>query len=154
VAASRQGPELFVDQLTFDLDANGDITGATDTQADVTSAFSFGLRQPLASASLSGSGLPAKTCTFDANFGLISCSDTTIDATATWTGQGPISREVTNQRFKSGGFGETLHFNGTSRAATATGTIGGLTLTASDPQFTSLSTTKSGLIAICIGTSC
>jgi hypothetical protein len=154
VSKSMQGSELFVDQFTANYDANGNFTGATDTSAEVTSGFSFAIKQSLASASLSGSGLPATTCTFDANFNLIGCSATTIDVTATWTGQGPITRAVFNDHFKSDGFSENDHFNGTDRAATATGTVGGLTLSASELQFADLGTANSGTVTVCIGTSC
>jgi len=154
VSKSLEGSELFVDQFTANLDANGNFTGATDTSADVTSGFSFAIQKSLASASTSGSGLPATTCTFDANFNLIGCSATTIDVNATWTGQGPISRAVFNEHFKSDGFSVTDHFNGTDRAATATGTVGGLTLGASELQFADLGTANAGTTVICIGTSC
>jgi hypothetical protein len=154
VSKSMQGSELFVDQFTANFDTNGNFTGATDTSADVTSGFSFATKQTLASASLSGSGLPATTCTFDANFNLIGCSATTIDVTVAWTGQGPISRAVFNDHFKSDGFSENDHFNGTDRAAAATGTIGGLTLSASELQFADLGTANSGTVTVCIGTSC
>lgn len=154
VSKSNQGSELFVDQFTENLDANGNVTGATDTSADVTSGFSFTISQPLASASTSGSGLPATTCTFDANFNLIGCSPTTIDVAAAWTGQGPTLRFVFNQHFKIDGFSEIDHHNGTDRAATATGSIGGLTLTASELVFADLGTAHSGQITVCIGGSC
>jgi hypothetical protein len=154
VSKAKQGSELFVDQFTSTMDANGNFTGATDTSADVTSGFSFALQQPLASASLTGSSLPATACTFDANFNLVGCSATTIDVAATWTGQGPISRGVQNDHFKTDGFSVTDHFNGTDRNATATGTIGGLTLSASDFEFGDLGTTKSGTITVCVGSSC
>lgn len=154
VSESRQGSELFVDQVTYTFDTNGNFTGATVTVADVTSGFSFTVRQPLASASLSGSGLPATTCTYDANFNLIGCTATSIDVTAAWTGQGPITRGVSTDHFKSDGFSETDHSNGTHRAATATGTFNGNTLSASQLQFANLGTTRSGTTTICIGTSC
>jgi hypothetical protein len=154
VSTSTQGSQLFADQFTEHLDANGNFTGATDTSAQVTSGFSFTVRQPLASASLSGSGLPATTCTYDANFNLIGCTATTIDVTAAWTGQGPITRGVFTSHFKSDGFSETSHSNGTFRKATATGTFNGNTLGASDPSVTDLSTTKSGDVTVCIGGSC
>jgi hypothetical protein len=155
VSKSLQGSELFVDQFTANFDANGNFTGATDTSADVTSGFSFAIDKALLrSASVSGSGLSAMTCTFDANFDLIGCSATTIDVTATWTGQGPISRGVFNDHFKSDGFSATDHFNGTDRAATATGTFNGNTLSASDLQFANLGTANAGTTIVCIGTSC
>ena len=155
VSQSTQGSELFIDQFTANFDASGNFTGETDTSADVTSGFSFAIeKRSLASASVSGSGLPATTCTFDANFNLIGCTATTIDATAAWTGQGPITRGVSNDHFKSDGFSERDHFNGTDRNATATGTIAGLTLTASDLEFADLGTTNAGSTTICIGSSC
>jgi len=154
VSTSKQGSELFVDQFTGNLDVNGNFTGGTDTFADVTSGFSFAIHQPLASASTSASGLPATACTFDANLNLIGCSPTTIDLTATWTGQGPIVRGVTNSRFKIDGISETDHFNGTLRTATATGTVAGLTLNESESQASDLGVTNSAVISRCIGLSC
>jgi len=154
VSQSMQGSELFVDQFTGNTDANGNFTGGTDTSADVTSGFSFVTSKSLTSASTSGSGLPATTCTVDANFNLIDCHATTIDVNTSWTGQGTISRGVANDHFKSAGFSVNDHFNGTDRAATATGTVGGLTLSASELQFADLGTTNSGTITVCIGNSC
>ena len=101
VSKSKQGSELFVDQFTGNLDANGNFTGGTDTSADVTSGFSFAIdQQRLTSASASGSGLPATTCTIDANGNPISCSATTVNVNATWTGQGPIGRSVVQRSFQ------------------------------------------------------
>ena len=151
---SIQGSRLVVDEVTDNHDASGNFTGGTETLADVASGFSFTLRQPLASASLSGSGLPATTCTFDANFNTIGCSATTIDVSVTWTGQGAITRGRFNEHFKNGGFSEIDHFSGTNRHAVATGTVGGLTLSASELQFADLATLKSGTVTICIGNSC
>jgi len=155
VSESLQGSDLSVEQFTANRDANGNFTGGTDTFTDVTGGFSFGIEQALlTSASLSGSGLPATACTLDADFRVIGCSATTIDVTVAWTGQGPISRSVFNDHFASDGFNETDHFNGTDRAATATGIVGGLALSASELQFANLGTENSGTVTICIGTGC
>jgi hypothetical protein len=154
VSQSNQGTELIVNQYTANFDANGNFTGETDTYADVTGGFSATIEKSLGSALTSGSGLPATTCTYDANYSQIGCSDTTIDVNASWTGQGPITRSVFNQHFKTVGFSENDHFTGTSRTATATGTAGGLTLSAADLQYADLGTTKSGTTTICIGSSC
>ena len=155
VSKSKQGSELFVDQFTGNLDANGNFTGGTDTSADVTSGFSFAIdQQRLTSASASGSGLPATTCTIDANGNPISCSATTVDVNATWTGQGPIGRSVSNDHFKSDGFSVNDHFNGTSRTATAAATIGGFPQPLGELQFADLGTAKSGTTTICRGISC
>ena len=79
---------------------------------------------------------------------------TGIDVNATWTGQGPISRAVFNSHFKADGFSLTSHFNGTDRAATATGSVGGLALSGGELQFADLGFTNSGTIAVCKGTGC
>jgi hypothetical protein len=154
VSKSTQGSELFADQFTVTFDSSGNTTGSTETFADVGSGFSFTLQQSLDSASVSGLGLPGQTCTFDANANLIGCSAATIDVTAAWTGQGPISRSVENDHFKSDGFSETIHFSGTSRDATATGTFNGSTLTAGDLAFAELATQSSGAVTVCTGSSC
>jgi hypothetical protein len=148
VSKSKQGSHLLVDQFTTHFDANGNFTGATDTFAEAASGFSFTLRHRLAGASLSGSGLSATTCTFDANFNQTGCTATAIDVTATWTGEGPITRGVSNEHFKSDGFSVNDHFNGTFRDATATGRIAGLTLSASKLQFADLAITKSGTTTV------
>ncbi len=152
---SKHGSELFVGQFVGNTDANGNFTGGTNTSADVTSGFSFAIDQTkLTAASTSGSGLPAMACTFDANGNQIGCSPTTIDVTASWTGQGPITRSVINDHFKTAGFSVRDHMNGTSRNAAATGTLGGVTLNPADVQFADLGTTNSGTTTICIGNSC
>jgi hypothetical protein len=148
------GSGLFIEQFTSRYDANRNITGYTDTTADVTSGFSFTLRQPLASASLSATGLPGQTCTYDANFQQIGCTATTIDVTAAWTGQGPINRGVSNEHFKIDGFSETDHSSGTDRNAVATGTFNGDTLTASELQDALIGTANVGTATVCIGGSC
>jgi len=150
-----QGSELFVDQFTGSTDANGNFTGGTDTFADVTSGFSFNVdKAQLTTGSTSGSGLPATTCAVDANGNEFNCSATTIDLTVAWTGQGPIARQVANDHFKVTGFSENDHFNGTDRAATATGTFSGSTLSATDLQFADLGFANSGTILRCIGSGC
>jgi hypothetical protein len=155
VSQSMRGSELFVDQFTGNLDASGNFTGGTDTSADVTSGFSSAIEKPtLTSASVSGSGLPATTCTIDRMGNVISCSATTIDATVAWSGQGPLTRAVFNDHFKTAGFSENDHFNGTDRAATAAGTVAGSTLSASELQYADIGTANSGTITRCIGTSC
>ncbi len=149
-----RGSDMGGFQFTLFLDPNGGFTGATETTFHVTSGFSFTISQPLASASVSGSGLPATTCTYDANIILIGCSDTTVDVAADWTGQGPISRSVFNEHFRSDGTSVTGHFNGTFRDATATGTFAGFPLSADDLQFANLGTAATGTVTVCVGTNC
>jgi hypothetical protein len=155
VSRSKQGPELYVDHFTGHLDAHGNFTGGTDTFADVTSGFSFTIDQrKLTIASTSGSGLPATTCSVDANGNPTSCSHTTIGVTAHWTGNGPITRGVSNDHFKTGGFSVRDHFNGTDRNAAATGAISGVTLSPAELQYADLGITNSGTVTVCHGTGC
>jgi len=88
------------------------------------------------------------------DFNPISCGATTIDLNASWTGQGPITRGVTNSHFKSGGFSVNTHFNGADRNATAAGTIAGVSFGAADVEFADLGTTNSGVTTVCRSTSC
>lgn len=163
VSTSKQGSALNTDQFTGNLDADGNFTGGTDTlvqspgamEPGVTSGFSFTIDAPkLTTASVSGSGLPAKKCTFDAMGNETGCTDTTVDVSATWTGEGPITRSVSNFHMKTAGFSMNSHFNGTSRAATATGTFNGVPLSATELSFADLGTTHSGDIKRCIGNVC
>jgi hypothetical protein len=152
---SANGSQLLVDQFTGNVDANGNFLGGTDTSADVTTGFSFLIdKAQLTTGSTSGLGLPGTTCTIDANGNIISCSPTTIDVTVAWTGQGPITRGVANDHFKSAGFSVNDHFNGTDRAAGAAGTFAGNALNASDLQFADLGFTNSGTITRCFGIGC
>jgi hypothetical protein len=154
VSKSRQGSSLFVDQLSGNLDASGNFTGGTDTSALVTSGFSFTIdATKLTRASTSGLGLPATTCTLDANGNPVGpCTDTTVDVNVTWIGQGPIGRQTSTSHFKADGFSVTFHTSGTDRAATATGTVGGLAM--GDSQFADLGNANQGETDLCIGNSC
>jgi hypothetical protein len=152
---TQQSPELSVVQFIDNLAADGSFTGATEISADVTSGFSFAIdKAQLTNGSLSASGLPAIACTYDANFNLIGCTFTTISASVTWTGQGPITRSGSNFHFKSGMFSQTIHSTGTDRAAAATGTVGAFTLGASQLSSADLGIANSGTTTVCIGNSC
>lgn len=163
VSTSKQGSALNVDQFTANVDADGNFTGGTDTlvqspgamEPGVTSGFSFTIdASKLTSASVSGSGLPAKKCTIDAMGDQTGCTETTVDVSATWTGEGPITRSVSNFHMKSAGFSMSSHFNGTSRNATVMATFNGVPLSAAELSFADLGTTHSGDIKRCIGNVC
>jgi hypothetical protein len=133
VGGLEGGSGLVVDQSVGTAVTGGLVTSGTDTFADVASGFSFAVdRGQMASASLSALGIPATTCTIEALGVDINCHPTTIDVTVEWTGQGPITRQTGNEHFNSPGFSYAVHFNGTLRAATGTGTFSGTTLNASD----------------------
>lgn len=149
ISTSTDGPELVVDQTSGSKDAADAFLGGTETIVDVTSGFSFAIDTQLTGAGVSASGVPATTCTLDAEFNQTECSSTSIDVSASWTGQGPLSRTVVNTNFKQGVVRIITHLNATGRQATASGLVGGLTL--SDLQFANLGTAKSGYTEICVG---
>ena len=85
------GQELTVFQRVDTLDANGFVISETVTTADVFSGFTFTIDAAhLTGAAVHGTGLPAQTC------GDTSCYPTTISVSATWTGQGAITRGAVN----------------------------------------------------------
>lgn len=146
--------ELFADVFTVTFDADGNLTGASDTFADVAGGYTFRIAKKYGSASVSGSGIPAQRCTYDANFDLIGCNDTTIGVNVTWTATGPLTHDTSNDHFKGDGFSFNDHFNGATREASASGTIAGHTFTADDVEFADLGRVNSGSIERCIGTAC
>jgi hypothetical protein len=147
--------ELFADQLIANTDASGNFIGGTDTFTDVTNGFSFDIDQgQLTSASVSGLGIPAETCTVDANGNESNCSATTIDVSVNWTGQGPILRAVCDDHVRVPGFSQTNHLNEVSRAVTATGTFSGSTLNAGDIRIGELASANQEVTTVCIGNSC
>ncbi len=158
---TKQGFELYVDVFTGRL-KNGQFAGGTDISLRgpggknfLTKGFSFTISVPkLSSASVSGSGLPARRCTVDANGNRTGCQRTTISLNVGWAGHGPITRSVYNFRMKTAGFSMSSHSSGTDRAATATGTVAGRTLTAKQQVFADLGTAKSADIKRCIGNAC
>ncbi|MDQ1521874.1 MAG: hypothetical protein QOI55_2947, partial [Actinomycetota bacterium] len=117
---------------------------------DVTSGFSFTIDPKLTSASVSGSGIPAQRCSFDANGFLIGCTNTSIAVSVSWTGEGPLARETSNDHLQIGKVKTTSHFNGADRNAAASGTVAGLTVTTNDEFLGDIGRTNSA--AVCIGT--
>jgi hypothetical protein len=161
VVKTKQGTELIASMFQGKL-VNGQFVGGTDTSLRgpggtnfVTTGFSFAINAPkLTSASVRGSGLPARQCTVDADGNPTSCRRITISVNVTWTGHGALTRSVSNARTKTAGFSLHSHFAGTTRAATATGTIAGHTLTAKQLEFADLGIIKSGEMTRCIGSAC
>jgi hypothetical protein len=140
---------LFLDEFTANFDSNGNFTGATDVFGEVDSGVSFSVGGNLSSATASAT-VPVTSCSYDADFNLIGCSDAgTVDVSANWTGEGPIARGTFNQNFHQDGFHEVDHFTGTNRQATATATVDGASLGTGDLLFADLGTAVSGTVIIC-----
>jgi hypothetical protein len=140
---------LFLDEFTENFDSNGNFTGATDVFGEADSGVSFSVAGQLSSATASAT-VPVTSCSYDADFNLIGCSDAgTVDVSANWTGEGPIARGTFNQNFHQDGFHEVDHFTGTDRQATATATVDGTSLGTGDLLFADLGTAVSGTVIIC-----
>ncbi|HEX9300118.1 MAG TPA: hypothetical protein VF968_08305 [Actinomycetota bacterium] len=149
---TRTDQELFVDQDTEYFDNGGNFIGDTDTFVDVPNGFSFTTDAgKLSAASVSGSHVPGTTCSYDANFDLIGCTGTAVDVSVTWTGYGPIGRGTFHDQFHSDGFTFSDHFQGMSRKAVASGTVGGRVLTTDDLGFADMLRSNFGGVDICIG---
>jgi hypothetical protein len=146
----RQGATfLFLDQFTANFDKKGNFTGATDVFGEADSGVSFSIGKSLSSATASAT-VPVTSCSYDADFNLIGCSDAgTIDVSAGWTGEGPIARGTFNDNFQQDGFHEVDHFTGTNRQATANVTVDGTSLGTGDLLFADLGTAVSGTVIIC-----
>ena len=146
------GQQLSVGQITENYDSAGAFTGAVGTSARVTTGFSYTIdASQLSSASATGSDLPATTCNYDTNYDLIGCVDSTIDVNASWTGQGDLIRGTSHHHDQTGGIVVTAQIQGVFRDATASGVVGGITLTPGDLFFADISRVVSGETVICIG---
>lgn len=90
----------------------------------------------------------------DAQGNQTGCRRTTLSLGVRWAGHGPITRTIANFRMKTAGFSMSSHSVGTTRAATAAGTVAGLTLTARQLEFAELGIAKSVEMKRCIGNAC
>jgi hypothetical protein len=114
--------------------------------------FSFAMDQPLRSARLTGSGLPAESCTLGPGLRFIDCTETTVDVNVTWAGQGQINRGAfsTTDRFDQLLLSSSI--SGALRQATATGTIAGSALPTTQQAF--LFRSADTELSVCTGQNC
>lgn len=139
------GVELTVDQVVETS------TNWIVTTADVSSGFTFTIDAThLSGASVHGAGLPAQTCS-------LTCHATTINVSATWTGQGAVTRGAVNGKdIEPGNFLyiQIEHLAGASRNATATGTIGAYSYDAADVAVSTLGDMHTGYLFLCMAAGC
>jgi hypothetical protein len=153
------GGFFFVDVV--DLDADGDVTGATFYNGNARPAGESGFSQTLGprlrTAAVNWSDVPGSTCTYGPDFVFIDCTDSVFDATVTWTGEGPIRRGALNSIFILPDFGvvSVAASQSQSRDATASGVLAGITLPAdanAGPPL--IGRTSEANIDTCIGPTC
>lgn len=133
VVYANESDDLQILQLqTVNRDGDGTVIGYTDIYADANLSpyGSLQIDKSLTTATFSATDVPAQKCEYDANFEFLGCEfPVPIDAQATFTGVGEISREPAIFHTGGEGFVATFHSTGPSRQATATGAIEGMTFT-------------------------
>ena len=128
VYADEHDDYLLLSLQTYNRDADGNVIGSEVTLAEsnLSPYGSLQVDKHLATATVSVTDVPAQRCTYDLNFEVIGeCDHPFIDAQATFTGVGAISREP----FVFHGEDIVVHVAGPSRQATAFGTVAGMTFT-------------------------
>ena len=141
---------LFAGLETTYLDANGNVTGSLVVSGEVSGAsLSFDILR-LSTASASGT-VPVTRCTYDAAGNATGCTDGTLDVSASWTGQGQMTRgsQYEDHFVQPGGFTFIDRESGTFRLAGAAATIGGQSFDASEQQFADLGVSNQLTMTIC-----
>jgi hypothetical protein len=153
IEVSDRYDELYFSVCTNNYTPAGDFVGGTCTYGS-TSDFTFTMDEKgLTYATVSATDVRARTCTYDADFNE-TCSRTRVDLDVTWKGRGDISRSGYNDRSNGDGYVYVDHFVGTSRKASATGTIAGVTFTKDDSTYARIGYARSGYTEICLGSGC
>ena len=122
----------YADQV-YAVDEFGNTTPISDTQGsfDASTATTISLDKSLSIGILGGATIPATSCTYVGDEVL--CVDTVVHADAQWTGYGATTK--TRDGASSGVAGVIVivyHNTSSHRSATATATIDGVNLSASD----------------------
>jgi hypothetical protein len=144
----RGATTLYYDEFTRYFDESGTFTGSTDVSGEAVSGVSFSA-QSLSSVTASAT-VPVTSCSYGADFTLIGCvAAGTRGVSASWAGEGSITRGTVTDHFHEQGFEQVDHFTGAGRQATASATVDGTTLGTGDLLFADLGTAVSGSAIIC-----
>lgn len=141
---------LFPGLQTTYLDANGNVTGSLVVSGQLTGAsLSFDTLR-LSNASVSGA-VPVTRCTYDAAGNATGCTDGTLDVSASWTGQGQLTRgsQYEDHFVQPVGFTFIDRNSGTFRLASAAATFGGQSFDPSEQQFADLGVSNQLTMTIC-----
>jgi len=115
------GTSLFVDVFSYKFDRRGNFVPVSEVFGFIEGS-SLAIDNKLLGATASGSGA-ADVCQIDADWNY-TCVQGTVSVSASWTGQGPLTRSHGSSSFGvSGEFQSTFHGTFLSRAATATATV-------------------------------
>lgn len=134
-------------------DADGNVTGLSQIVADANlspyGTFTIDEKR-LTSAALAVSDVPASACEIPES-GEPTCTEATMDANVTWTGDGPIVQSMFRFTEKRPGFLSKATSKGTDREAVATGAINETALPADDLERGSIAFSKGGQLTVCTG---
>ena len=139
------------DLHTTYLDSNGNVTSSLDVTGELNTGASFTLDKiNLSTASADGT-VPVTHCTFDAAGNPTGCTNDTVTVSATWTGQGQLTRgnQYVDHSVQPGGLTYVDRGSGTFRSASATATIGGQTFDAPELQFADLGVSNDMTLTVC-----
>jgi hypothetical protein len=130
---------LSISILRYSMDSAGAFVFISETAGFGLASLSIDARLTRASATAS---FQVITC------GVDSCDNgTTATIGASWTGQGALLHDVSNQHFTKGPFSVNLHMNGIVRDASASATVNGSDLGAS--LFAEMFNVKRANVIIC-----
>jgi hypothetical protein len=156
VIRQRHGPSILDLTAAYDqLDPDGTVVDETFIVTDTTKGFQLSSDPTsLSSAALVGR-VPVTICTHLFTI----CRAGTVSLAVTWTGSGAITRGATAWRPDVEPASGSLylfneHTSGSSRAAVATGTLNGHTLTLPSLASATIGTEHDGSIFVCLNDGC
>lgn len=147
VNKAPEGLQLYVNHYVMTYSPDGDTYSTM--MGSATSGFTFTIDPTLQSAHVSGT-IPV-TISDQMPYSPIQQQgsiETTINLNMTWTGQGPIDRDVYVFKDSFGGVKTIWHSTGTYRGATASGNVGDYMINASSDGQAAMTRTNSGQVAI------
>jgi hypothetical protein len=156
VVRQRHGPPLLDLAATYDeLDADGSVVDEKFIVTDTTQGFKFSTDPTGLSSAVLAGHVPVTICTHLS----ATCRPGTVSLAVTWTGAGAITRGDTAWRPDVEPAPGSLylfdeHTSGSSRAAVATGTLDGHSLTAPSLASAAIGTERDGSIFVCLNDGC
>jgi hypothetical protein len=141
---------LAIFDLQTYLDGSGNVTGSRYVTGELEGASMTFDRVGLNTASANGT-LPVTRCTFDAAGDPTGCTDSTLDVSVSWAGEGDIARGnfYEDHALDAGNFVYLDRLSGTFRFANATATIAGQSFDASSLQFADLGVSNQMTLTVC-----
>jgi hypothetical protein len=119
---TRQGPVLVLSQVAFSEDGTFTETSVVDEQAEFTLTMD---RARLTQATLHADDVPVQVCVYEDPEEGPDCTDSTVDISLAWTGEGPLLRSGFSAHFSDGTMRVNTHGLERERQAEVEGAITG-----------------------------